>query len=280
MLRRSQLFVPANEEKKIRKSVTLSADSIVFDLEDSVPPSSKSEARENLRSLIHELDWGNRELCLRVNKVGESYSREDLDLAKRLSKIGSIMLPKIERDPSDIAQHTGKEINALIETARGITNLADTVSGKGITAVTFGPQDFANSVGGSVEAYRMNIFVKTMIVVQAKAHQLDPIDGVYFELANLDGFKTEAKAAKELGFVGKQVVHPAQISIANNVFGISEEEITQARKIVEGYESASRAKLGALRMDDKLVDAVHYRNAKAILERAALEHRPNQILDN
>jgi citrate lyase subunit beta / citryl-CoA lyase len=264
--------VPANEEKKIRKSVSLNADSIVFDLEDAVPDSAKSEARATLRSVINELDWGHRELCIRVNKVGKDYSREDLGFAKGLSKITVIMLPKIEHDPSGIAKETGKEINALIETARGMTNLANIVSGKGLTTLSFGPQDFANSVGGSIEAYRMNNFVKTSIAVYAKAFGLDPIDGVYFELENLEGFKTEAIASKELGFVGKQVVHPAQISIANEVFGVSPIEVSKAKKIVESYEIASREKLGAVRVDDKLVDAVHYRNAKAVLERASLEN--------
>ena len=96
--------MPANEEKKIRKSVSLNADSIVFDLEDAVPDSAKSEARATLRSVINELDWGHRELCIRVNKVGKDYSREDLGFAKGLSKITVIMLPKIEHDPSGIAE--------------------------------------------------------------------------------------------------------------------------------------------------------------------------------
>jgi citrate lyase subunit beta/citryl-CoA lyase len=270
MLRRSQLFVPANEEKKIRKSISLPADSIVFDLEDAVPPEAKSQARETLKALLKELDWGSRELCVRVNKLDQGYSRADLDFVKSLSKISTIMLPKIEEVPSEL-DRSGKEINALIETAKGLANLSTIASAKGISALSFGPQDFANSVGGSLEAYRMNVFVKTSIAVTAKAWGLDPIDGVFFELTNLDGFREEAKTSRDLGYVGKQVVHPAQIEIANSVFGISEEDASKARKLVETYEKASKENIGALRIEDKLVDAVHYREAKAILERAREE---------
>jgi citrate lyase subunit beta/citryl-CoA lyase len=182
------------------------------------------------------------------------------------------MLPKIEEVPSHVT-NSGKEINALIETAKGLTNLSTIASAKGISALSFGPQDFANSVGGSVEAYRMNVFVKTSIAVTAKAWGLDPVDGVFFELANLDGFREETKASKDLGYVGKQVVHPAQIEIANNVFGVSQEDISRATNLVEAYEKASQENVGALRIEDKLVDAVHYREAKAILQRAHEEEK-------
>jgi len=268
LLRRSQLFVPANEEKKIRKSVLLEADSFIFDLEDSVPDGAKSGARDLLSRMLKELDWGSRELCVRINRTSEGYSIDDLNAVSKMEKIRSIVLPKIEADCSRVFDRTGKHIVALIETARGLVNLKDIAVSKGLVAMSFGPQDYANSVRGNVSAYSSNLCVRTAIVTMARANDLDPIDGVYFDLADLSGFRTEAMSARELGFSGKQVVHPSQVSIANEVFSPSEEELLESRRIVEIYENASKERTGALRVDDRLIDAVHYRRAKDLLEKS------------
>lgn len=269
MLRRSQLFVPGNEEKKIRKSLTLDADSIIFDLEDAVPENSKPAARELLGELLKELEWdAKRELCVRVNKTTEdTYSAEDLDAVKRLEKIDSIVLPKIEGDESEIYEYTGKNVIGLIETARGLINIRETSDTKGAVALCFGPQDYANSVRGNVATYSSNLGVITEIVAVARANDLDPIDGVYFELTNLEGFREAAKMSRNLGCSGKQVVHPSQVVIANEVYSPSAEEISEAVRIVDLYEKAGKNNTGALRVDDRLVDAVHYRRAKNLLER-------------
>jgi citrate lyase subunit beta / citryl-CoA lyase len=265
LLRRSQLFVPANEEKKIRKSVLLEADSLIFDLEDSVPEGAKRRARDLLSSLLNELDWGARELCVRINRTNEGYSNEDLEAVSKMEKISSIVLPKIEFDSSRVYERTGKMIIALIETSRGLVHLRDIAESKGLVAISFGPQDYANSVRGNVSYYSSNIFIRTAIVAAARSNDLDPIDGVYFDLANLAGFRAEAISAHELGYSGKQVVHPSQIEVANGVFSPSEEELLEARRIVEIYENASKESTGALRVNDRLIDAVHYRRAKDIL---------------
>jgi citrate lyase subunit beta / citryl-CoA lyase len=268
LLRRSQLFVPANEEKKIRKSVSFEADSIIFDLEDSVPDGAKAGARDLLSSMLEELDWGARELCVRVNRTAEGYSAEDLSAVAKMEKINSIILPKIELESSWVFERTGKQIIALIETARGLVRLRDIAESKGLVAISFGPQDYANSVSGNVIAYSSNLYVRTAIVAAARANDLDPIDGVYFDLADLAGFRAEAISARELGYSGKQVVHPSQISVANEVFSPNEEELLEARRIVAIYENASKERTGALRVNDRLVDAVHYRRAKDILEKS------------
>jgi citrate lyase subunit beta/citryl-CoA lyase len=146
--------------------------------------------------------------------------------------------------------------------------IEDIVKLAGVEAVSFGPADLANSLGGKVEAYAQSLYVKTRIVVAAAAYGVDPIDCVFFDLQNLEEFRREASQSKDLGYVGKQVVHPSQITIANEVYSPSKDEVESAKKIVEVYEEASKNKVGALRVDEKLVDAVHYRKAKATLERA------------
>lgn len=274
MLRRSQLFVPANEERKIRKSTELDADSIIFDLEDAVPEGAKSDARDLLRRMLNELEWDSgKELCLRVNKTGKKYSQEDLDAVKAMDKIDTIVLPKIEASGTKIHAYTGKNLMGLIETARGLLNIREIAESDGAVALSFGPQDYSNSVNGNIAAYTSNISVITSIVSAARAYDIDPIDGVYFELTNLEGFRKAAKIARDFGCSGKQVVHPSQILIANEVFSPSPEEIAEAKKIVELYERAQKNNTGALRVNDRLIDAVHYRRALDLLGR--LERKPD-----
>jgi citrate lyase subunit beta / citryl-CoA lyase len=265
MLRRAQLFVPANDQRKIRKSTSLGADSVILDLEDAVPQGEKSRARDLLEGLVRELDWGKSEVCVRINKTGLGYSKEDLALVRKLEKVATLVLPKAEKIPIDV-QKTGKNLIPLIETPLGLIRIEDLMKRRGVKGVSFGAADFANSLGGRTEAYSQNIFVKTRIVVTASAYGVDAIDCVYFDLQDSDGFRKEALQSKDLGYVGKQVVHPSQLMIAKELFTPSREEIESARKLVEIYEMSAKQKVGAIRMNDKLIDAVHYRRAKSVLE--------------
>ena len=110
--------------------------------------------------------------------------------------------------------------------------------------------------------------MKTKIAVTASAYGLDAIDGVYFDLTNLEGFRQEALISRGLGFEGKQVVHPSQIEVANEVYSPWKEEILDAEKVVEEYEKSAGKGSGAFRMEGMMIDAVHYRAAKSLLERS------------
>src|SRR5881628_211305 len=145
----------------------------------------------------------------------------------------------------------------------GVLRVEDVVRSEGAVAVTYG-------AGGDVEAYGRNVYVKTRLVIAAAAYGIEAIDRVYFDLEDDEGFRTEALEAKRLGYVGKQVVHPTQVCLANEIFSPTEEEIRWAKEVVRAYEEAARQGRGAIRVRDRLVDAVHYRGAKKTLERAGL----------
>ena len=134
--------------------------------------------------------------------------------------------------------------------------------------MSYGAGDLAASVGGDIAAYGRNVTVKTLVVVAAAAYGLDAIDNVFFDLADEEGFRAAALEAKRLGYVGKQVVHPDQVRLANEVFSPTADELREAREIVEAYEAAAREGRGAIRVQDLLVDAMHVRWAKRVLERA------------
>src|SRR5919204_388935 len=120
----------------------------------------------------------------------------------------------------------------------------------------------------AVPPYGRNAYVKTLLVVAAAAYGIDAIDRVYFDLEDGEGFRAEAVEARRLGYVGKQVVHPDQVRLANEIFAPTEEELAWAREVVQAYEAAARSGRGAIRVRSRLVDAVHYRDAKRVLERA------------
>ncbi len=261
------MFVPGNNEHMIRKAaLELKPDSVIIDLEDAVPIDSKETARKLIRELLPQLDWGNKELCVRVNDPKTPFFYADIDTVSKIDIVKCIVVPKAEFDLSFLYKATGKEIEPLIETAKGLLRIEDVVRSEGVTAVSYGVADFALSVGGLLQAYEPNQVLKTLVVSAAKAYGVDPIDRVYFDIKNLDGFRRDCVEAKSLGYVGKQVIHPSQIPIANEVFSPSKEEIEWARRVVEAYERAVKEGRGAISLDGQLVDHVHYKLAKRILD--------------
>lgn len=268
VLRRSQLYVPGNNEKMITKAPELGADSVILDLEDAVPENSKDEARDLVARLSRDLEWGSSELCVRINPRGTKSFQRDVAVLKGCNRVDCVVVPKAEEDCSSIHVRTKKALIPIIETARGLMMIRDVSASTGVRAITYGAADFAASVGGSVSSYQDNSTIKTMVVAAAASMGVDAIDNVFFDLKDSEGFRREALAARSLGYVGKQVVHPSQVALANEVFTPTVDEVAWARRIVTELGSASAVARGAISVDGTLADAVHLRLAEGILERA------------
>lgn len=266
---RSQLYVPANDEKKLRKAASLDCDSIIFDLEDSVPIEEKSSARNTLKKVLEEEIWKDKELGIRINKVNQKYSSEDISIFKNVGSINFLVLPKSENPLGALEKESGKKLMPLIETVRGLLRIEGIAGSKGVFALGYGAADFADSVHGLTSSYLENPYVKTKIVVTARSCGLIALDNVFFDLSDLEGFRKQAQQSRGLGYSGKQVIHPSQIPIANEIYSPSEQEIESAKRIVSAYEAANRERRGALKMDEQLIDAVHYRQAKRILDKVS-----------
>jgi citrate lyase subunit beta/citryl-CoA lyase len=258
--------VPANNPRMIVKAAGFEADSIILDLEDAVPAEEKGAARESLGASLRAAEWGNRELAVRINAPGTPDGDRDIAAVAREARVQVIVVPKAESDLTALARSTGKALIPLIETPRGVLRVDEVVRSEGVIAVSYGAGDLATFVGGDAAAYGRNVYVKTLLVIAASAYGIDAIDRVYFDLKDEAGFRAEALESKRLGYVGKQVVHPDQVRLANEVFTPSAEEIRWAKEVVEAYEAAAREGRGAVRVRDRLVDAVHYRSAKKTLE--------------
>ncbi|MDV3243643.1 MAG: CoA ester lyase [Nitrososphaerales archaeon] len=267
VLRRSQLYVPGNNERMMEKASGLEADSVILDLEDAVPEEQKEEALRLVARLSRELEWGDRELCVRVNARGSSRFAKELSTIKPLKRLQTIVLPKAEGDCSAVHARTGKGVIPIIETAEGLMNLREISRSRGIVALTYGAADYAASVGGSVSAYLDSEVLKTMIVAASRSARVSAVDNVFFDLNDKEGFRRQAAMARSLGFAGKQIVHPSQIPIANEVFSPTKAEVEWAERVLKEFQRASAKERGAVRVDGSLVDAVHYRLAKELLER-------------
>jgi len=267
MPRRSILFVPGNDERKLRKSVELGCDGVIIDLEDSVPAGEKERTRDLVTRMLAELDWGSREVCVRINPLYTQAGIIDLAHITRWDKVPCIVIPKAESDIGFIYRATGKTLFPIIETARGFARIEDIARSEGVEAITWGPADLALSVGGDLSTFEDNIYLRTIVSIIASSYGIDAIDKVYFNLEDLEGFRRDAIEAKKLGYVGKTVIHPKQIDIANEIFTPSKQEIEWARTVVEAFEEAMRRGRGAIRIGNQMIDHVHYRKAKKILER-------------
>jgi len=127
------------------------------------------------------------------------------------------------------------------------------------------------SLGGSVEYYDKNTMIRTLIIIVARAYGLDPIDKVCFNVSNLDVLRTEAIEAKSMGFSGKLAVHPSQINIINEIFSPTNDEVNWAKKVLDIYEQTTIQKKGAVKLNGQLIDAVHYKLAKRILDSAGIK---------
>lgn len=271
---RSWLFVPADSERKIAKAVDSAADALIFDLEDSVAPSKKAEAREILKGLAPRT--GGPQWWVRINPIGSEFHKDDLDLIGK-ADIAGIVLPKAESgaDVTQLAHRTGNiPVHAIVtETAASLFGLLSYRDPKlPLAAMSWGAEDLSAALGASSKhdesgelsfTYRL---ARSLCLAGAVAAGVQPVDGVFADFRDSKGLKREAEAARREGFTGKLAIHPDQVAVINAAFTPSDEEIARAREIVDSFEAEPDA--GVLSVGGKMVDRPHLVQARRVLERA------------
>lgn len=264
-VRRAQLYVPGNNEHMISKAAGLTLDSLIIDLEDAVPLSQKDNAREIVRKSLDQLEFKAGEICLRINPLNSRDSLKDLLSLSTHEKIDTLVIPKAETGLRNVHAISGKGILALVETPRGLINVETIATTEGVECISWASGDLAACVGGDPEEFSRNDYVRTRVVMSARAHGIDPIDRVFFNIKDLEGLRLEAANSKKIGFSGKQVIHPSHVEPVVKVFTPSEKEVEWARKVLEALNGTENTQVGAVRMDDALIDMVHVRMARNIL---------------
>ena len=266
----------------LAKGPTLDADMVFLDMEDSVSPLEKEEARGKVVEAIRDQDWGDKILCVRINAWDSKWTVDDIRevVGGAGERLEEIMLPKVQTAAevvaadlvlSQVEQNAGLPlghigIEAQIETARGLINVEEICAASPrVETIILGPVDMSASMqmpslGGGIEVpgypgdYFHYVFVK--ILMAGRANGLQVIDGPYVKVRDPEGFREYSRRSMELGFDGKWALHPDQITILNELFSPTQDSYDKALDILDLYEEATTTgdRKGALMYGDEMID--------------------------
>ncbi len=276
---RSLIFVPGNNLRFLEKAKKLQADVVCFDLEDSVPDNEKNSARKLIKNALKSRSEYSSSIFVRTNSPLSGKIPSDLkEIVQKgidgivIPKVNNVSeLKKIQKILSGLEKSKKlKPIQIIpsIESAEGVVNSYPIASfGKRVTAIVFGIFDLLNDLGveytkdapgGKYSRYK--------IPVDAAAAGISAIDGIWQDLNDLKGLKKDCNFGKSLGYSGKSVIHPDQISTVHKSFYPNKTEILWAKKVCKVYLESTKKGKGATTVDGKMIDEVHYKQAIALLD--------------
>jgi len=301
---RCQLFGPGSRPALFAKMAASAADVINLDLEDSVAPSDKDQARANIIEAVNTLDWGKKTLSVRINGLDTPFwYRDVVDLLEQCGpRLDQIMIPKVGC-AADVyavdalvtaierAKRRAKPIafEVIIESAAGIAHVEDiAASSPRLQAMSLGAADFAASmgmqttgIGGTQENYYMLRdgvkhwsdpwhWAQVAIVAACRTHGILPVDGPFGDFSDDAGFRAQALRAATLGMVGKWAIHPRQVALSNEVFTPSQAAVAEAREILAAMDQAKARGEGATVYKGRLVDIASIKQAEVIVKQAEM----------
>ena len=269
--RRSVLYMPGANERALEKSRMLAADALILDLEDSVAPDAKADARAKVVAAVKEGGYGRREVVIRPNALETAWGTADI-LAAAAAAPDAILIPKVQH-PGDIisAAKILKSVNApektklwaMMETPQSVLHAAD-IAAVGadpenrLVCLVMGTNDLLKESRARALQDRFAVVPwLAMTVVAARAYGLDIIDGVYNDFRDEAGFRRECEHGRTLGMDGKTLIHPSQIAPCNEIFSPSEEEINWSRTIIRAFEEPENRVKGVITVDGKMVERLH-----------------------
>ncbi len=301
---RCQLFGPGSRPALFEKMAASAADVINLDLEDSVAPQDKDQARQNIIEAVNTIDWGRKTLSVRINGLDTPYwYRDVVELLEQAGdRLDQIMIPKVgcaadvyavDALVTAVERAKGRvrpiSFEVIIETAAGIAHVEEiAASSPRLQAMSLGAADFAASmgmattgIGGTQENYYMHRegqkywsdpwhWAQAAIVAACRTHGVLPVDGPFGDFSDDEGFRAQALRSATLGMVGKWAIHPKQVALANEVFTPSDTAVTEAREILAAMEAAKAAGQGAATYKGRLIDIASMRQAEVIVRQAEI----------
>ncbi len=278
--RRSILFVPGDRPERYANALGAGADAVCIDLEDAVPASRKDRARKSVARFLNERlagsggDRANERsrpvpVIVRVNEPAGEEGERDADGLAGCPSPHAFMIPKV-KTATDV-QVAARALSAaalipLIETARGLENAVAIAASDGVAGLIFGGFDLAIELGAE-PCWEALLYARSRVVHAAALSGLDAIDMPSRDFGEMSGLRREAVGARQLGFAGKAVIHPAQIPVIHEVFTPSPDEVRRAREIVEADRAAGG---GAVALKGRMVDRPVVEAALRIIQRARL----------
>lgn len=273
---RSLIFVPGNNPRFLAKARNLRADVVCLDLEDSVPAAQKAEAREMITGALRGGGY-RASVFVRVNGPESGMTPEDLDAVLRGRPEG-IVVPKVngpgEMDTIsgmlDRMEKSDTRVMPSIESAAGVVNSYAIAShGPRVCGLVFGIFDLLNDMGMEYSKDPGTaLYSRAKIPVDAAAAGVPAIDGIWQDMADTAGFEADCRLGRNIGYAGKSLIHPDQIDPTHRAFAPTEVEIRWARRVRDIYRGAAGSGKGAVRVDGKMIDEVHYKRAAALLDAA------------
>lgn len=307
-LNRSELAVPGSQPQMFEKAAKSQADVVFLDLEDAVAPDDKAQARKNIIQAIGDIDWGNKQLSVRINGLDTHYMYRDVvDVLEQASdRLDMIMIPKVgtaadvyavDMLVTQVEHAMGRKkrlgFELIIETALGMQNINEiAAASKRNESLHFGVADYAAStrartttIGGASADYAvltnslenggrenhwgdMWHYALARVVVASRANGLRPVDGPFGDFSDPDAFKAAARRAAVLGCEGKWAIHPSQVTLANEMMSPSAAEVTRAQRIIDAMQQAAREGKGAVSLDGRLIDYASIRQAEVMVEKS------------
>jgi citrate lyase subunit beta / citryl-CoA lyase len=276
--RRSVLYMPAANERALEKAKTIPADAIIFDLEDAVAPDAKPDARVKAVAAVQSGDYGNRELTIRCNGLDTEWGAADIASAGAANP-SAVVIPKVDSLSSieevskrlDAAGASAKvKIWPMIETPTAIFDVRALAAHPRVAALIMGTNDLAKELRSPIVPSRHPLIphLATALLAGREAGKV-VIDGVYNDVRDPDGFAAECVQGMEMGFDGKTLIHPNQVSPANDVWAPSAEEVEYAGRVIVAFDAAVAAGRGVVTVDGRMIENLHVENARRVRAVAA-----------
>lgn len=274
--RRSALYMPAGNPRAIEKARGLACDVVILDMEDSVAPDAKPAARDLAVAAVAEGGFGRRELVVRVNGLDTPWGEADLAaVAAGAVRPDAVLAPKVST-PGDVAAYAGRlpegvALWIMVETCASLFALdALAAAGGPLAALVIGSNDLVKEMRCRVDAERRPLQAALSLTVAAgRARGLTVLDGVWNDIADLEGLERQCRQGVEFGFDGKTLIHPDQIAAANRAFAPEPDEVAWARTVAAAFDSPENRGKGVLRVEGRMVERLHLDQALRLLEIAA-----------
>lgn len=282
-LRRTMMFLNAQKPNLLKDPYIYQPDSLMFDLEDAVAIGEKDAARYVLAQTLKNIDYRNCERIVRINGIDTPFWKEDIRCAVyagcdgiRIPKTeSSDDVKKVEREVQEAEREADvKEGSTLlmtaIESAKGVMNLQDICnSSERLFGVALSGGDYTKDLHTVITGTGVELNgARQLIVIAARSAGIQCFDTVYTNLNDMDGFRRETQLIHDMGFDGKSIINPRQISIVHEVYTPTEKEIEFSKKVVEEIEEKTKQGFGVFTVDGKMIDIAFYDGAKRILDLA------------
>lgn len=269
--RRSVLYMPGSNARALDKAKTLPADGLILDLEDAVAPDQKDLARQQIIAAVKAGGYGSREVIVRINSLSGPWGQADLTEIAKL-KIDALLIPKVS-SPGDVmtAARALREAGAdesirlwaMMETPQAILN-ADSIvrtaadPASRLSVLVIGTNDLARETRARQIPGRAPMLAwLSQCILAARAYGVDILDGVYGDIQDQDGFRSECEQGRDMGMDGKTLIHPGQIGPCNEIFSPSAAEVDWAGKILAAFNLPENSDKGAISLDGRMIERLH-----------------------